>query len=93
MTMPFAVSFLSKASSDFLTPLVRVRLWGLSWQILTLFPAIVSFLLLPDASLTSVSTYPLLNALFSIFLSLIWLGLWMYSLAEQTIVQVLVSSK
>ena len=90
--MPLAVSFSSKASSDSLTPLVRVGLWGLSWQILTLLPATLSFLLLPNTASTPVLTYPLLNASFFIFLSLSRLGLWTYSLAEQTLVQVLVPS-
>lgn len=90
--MPLAVCFLSKSTNDPLASLARVGLWGLSWQVLTLLPATVAFVLLPANSLTPASTYPLLTLLFFVFLSLSRLGLWTYNLVEQTLVQVLVPS-
>ena len=90
--MPVAVTCMSKSSNDLLTPLASVGLWGLNWQVFTLLPATLSLLVLPTTSPTPASTYPLLTALFFVFLSLSGLGHWTYNLVEQTIVQLLVPS-
>lgn len=73
-------------------PLSRVGLWGLSWQFLTLLPTIGSLFLLPISSLTPASSYPVLTAIFFIFLALSRLGIWTFSLVAQTLVQTAVSN-
>src|SRR5436190_20090461 len=88
--MPWAISMVSTSSTDPLTPLRRVGLFGLSWQFLTLLPVFTSLLLLPTSSPTPASSYPHLTATFFIFLALSRLGMWTYSLVAQTLVQIMV---
>jgi len=88
--MPWLVSRLTTPNADPRDPPSRVGLWGLSWQVITLLPVTMSLLLLPTSSLTPASSHPALSVTLFVFLALSRLGFWTYSLAAETVVQILV---
>jgi len=94
ISTPWAVSRLSGPHINPLRPLIRVGTWGLSWQLVTLLPALVSlFFLSDDPSDAPASTHPWLTAAFFVFLALSRLGLWTHNLMAQNLVQIAVPEK
>lgn len=92
VVMPVGVSLLRKLNGNPVFGLAWVGLAGITWQVLTLVPAVASLFLLPVTSSDPASSSALLTMLFFGFLSMSGLGFWTFNLVAQSLVQMLVPS-
>ena len=94
---PLLISWLNHRSSrkngqshEPLRPLTRVGLYGLWWQLFTLFPVTFALVALPNTAEDPAKAFPVLTSIIFVFIGLSRLGPFGYGLVEQTLVQIVI---